>query len=107
MIPSGYQAHGTTSSTPLRSVADELNVRQAATRLHLSQPPLSRQIHDLEGEVGDETVRANKSGVRLTEAGGIFLKKARSILVQSHRAAQPASRGKSVPPRDRLRGSRF
>src|SRR4029077_14966258 len=51
------------------AVAEELNVRQAATRLHLSQPPLSRQIHDLENEVGTELFLRSKSGMCLTEAG--------------------------------------
>jgi DNA-binding transcriptional LysR family regulator len=78
------------------AVAEELNVRQAAARLHLSQPPLSRQIHDLEDEVGTKLFVRSKSGMRLTEAGRTFLKEARSILAQSQRAvqlAQAASRG--------------
>jgi DNA-binding transcriptional LysR family regulator len=80
------------------AVADELNVRQAAARLHLSQPPLSRQIHDLEDEVGTKLFVRSKSGMGLTEAGRTFLKEARSILAQSQRAAQlaqAASRGEA------------
>jgi DNA-binding transcriptional LysR family regulator len=80
------------------AVAEELNVRQAATRLHLSQPPLSRQIHDLEDEVGTKLFLRSQSGMRLTEAGRTFLTEARSILSQSQRAvrlAQAASRGEA------------
>ena len=80
------------------AVAEELNVRQAAARLHLSQPPLSRQIHNLEDEVGTKLFVRSKSGMRLTEAGYTFLKEARSILSQSQRAvqlAQAASRGEA------------
>src|ERR1700730_4851197 len=80
------------------AVAEELNVRQAATRLHLSQPPLSRQIHDLEDEVGTKLFVRSQSGMLLTAAGRNFLKGAGLILAQSQRAfqlAQAASRGEA------------
>src|SRR3981081_836872 len=80
------------------AVAEELNVHKAATRLHLSQPPLSRQIHDLEDEVGTKLFVRSQSGMHLTEAGRTFLKEARLILAQSKRAvqlAQAASRGEA------------
>jgi DNA-binding transcriptional LysR family regulator len=80
------------------AVAEELNVRQAATRLHLSQLPLSRQIHDLEDEVGTKLFVRSRSGMGLTEAGRTFLNEARSILAQSQRAVQltqAASRGEA------------
>ncbi len=80
------------------AVAEELNMRRAAERLHVSQPPLSRQIHDLESEMGTKLFLRTKQGVELTEAGRFFLKEARQILSQSQRAvqlAQAAGRGEA------------
>ncbi len=54
-------------------LAEEKNVTKAAEKLCMAQPPLSRQIKDLEDELGSELfVRSNK-GVRLTEAGEKFM----------------------------------
>jgi DNA-binding transcriptional LysR family regulator len=88
------------------AVAEELNVRQAAIPLHLSQPPLTRQIHDLEDEVGTKLFVRSQSGMRLTEAGRTFLKEARLILAQSQRAVQLAqAKLRSIKCCRRLRSS--
>ncbi len=61
-------------------VAREESITHAAARLHISQPTLSKQLKDLEGELGQKLfVRTNYS-VRLTEAGMLLRKRAEDIL---------------------------
>ena len=62
------------------AAAEELNFTHAADRLHVSQPPFSKQIHDLEGELGMEFFERRRKGVALTPAGKSFLIDARRIL---------------------------
>jgi DNA-binding transcriptional LysR family regulator len=69
-------------------VAEEQNVTRAAERLHVSQPPLSRQIRDLEAELGVALFRRTAKSVALTEAGKIFLIEARGLLLQVDKAVQ-------------------
>jgi len=80
------------------AVADELNVRRAAQRLHVSQPPLSRQIHDLEDELGTKLFDRTNRKLALTPAGECFLKETRQVLSQVQRAVlrtQATSRGEA------------
>lgn len=72
------------------SVAEELNISRAAARLHVSQPPLSRQIHDLEEEVGAALFERTNRKLKLTLAGEYFLQEAKKILSQAQRAARVA-----------------
>ncbi|SFJ95575.1 LysR family transcriptional regulator [Bradyrhizobium sp. Gha] len=62
------------------TLANERNFSRAADRLHIAQPPLSRQIQQLEGEVGAELVDRSSRPLRLTEPGRLFYEQAVQVL---------------------------
>jgi LysR family hca operon transcriptional activator len=64
----------------------------AEQRLHTSQPSLSRQIRDLEDEVGVQLLTRRARGIELTPAGRAFLDHARSVLSQVEAATEAARR---------------
>src|SRR6267142_7037500 len=65
------------------TVAEELNVSRASARLRISQPAVSRQLRDLEEELGVELFTREKSKLKLTPAGETFLAHARDLLRRS------------------------
>jgi LysR family hca operon transcriptional activator len=73
------------------AVAEEGSLKVAAEkRLHTAQPSLSRQIRDLEHEVGVQLLRRSSRGVELTPAGRSFLDHARLAVVQVEAAVESA-----------------
>ena len=83
------------------AVAEEGSLTLAAERrLHTAQPSLSRQIRDLEYELGVPLLTRSARGVELTEAGRVFFDKAKLILAQVEAAALAARQaGKPARPR--------
>jgi DNA-binding transcriptional LysR family regulator len=80
------------------AVAEALNFTKAAARLHLAQPSLTRQVHNLEEEIGVRLLNRSKSQVTLTEEGRSFLVDSRRILAlatESVLAVQRLSRGET------------
>ena len=67
-------------------LANELNFTRAAGRLHISQPPLTRQIQQLEASMGVVLFERTTRGVVLTQAGAVFLEEARKIVALTDQA---------------------
>lgn len=74
------------------AVAEELSFSRAAKRIHISQPPLSRQVSGLERELGVRLLERNHHSVSLTAAGAVFLHHARDVLSGVENAASTARR---------------
>jgi LysR family transcriptional regulator, benzoate and cis,cis-muconate-responsive activator of ben and cat genes len=62
------------------AIAQEENISQASKRLHVSQPSLSRQIRDLEDEVGIALLKRSAKAIQLTESGQVFFAEAKAAL---------------------------
>ena len=72
------------------AAAEVENISRAALKLHVSQPALSRQIHDLENEIGFPLFHRSAKSLRLTEAGRVFLNEARSVIQRTEQAVEAA-----------------
>jgi DNA-binding transcriptional LysR family regulator len=73
-------------------VAEEGNVGRAAKKLHVAQPPISRQIRSLEDELGSPLFRRTSRGMDLLPAGEVFLDHAKKILAAVETAAEATRR---------------
>jgi DNA-binding transcriptional LysR family regulator len=84
------------------AVAEQGHVGRAAEKLHVAQPPLSRQIQALEAEIGTPLFRRTPRGMHLLPSGEAFLDRARHILnaVDEATAAARAA-GPGQAPRTR------
>lgn len=70
------------------AVAEERHLGRAAERLHMAQPPLTRQIHALEDELGAPLFTRTPKGMELTEAGQTLLDEVPNLLALAQRARE-------------------
>src|SRR6202047_4690048 len=70
------------------AVSEASNFSKAAAQLRVAQPALSRQIRDLEEEIGVELLRRSPRGVRLTPEGRLFLEEVRQLLKRTDESVE-------------------
>jgi DNA-binding transcriptional LysR family regulator len=73
-------------------LSEELHFSRAAKRLHVSQPPLTKQIQQLEALMGARLFDRDQRNVRLTAAGEVLVREARTVIAQMDFAQQAVSR---------------
>lgn len=73
------------------AIAEEGQITAAARRLHISQPPLSYELRELERELGTQLVQRGPRGVTPTEAGRLLYERARRILAMTAATAREVS----------------
>jgi DNA-binding transcriptional LysR family regulator len=72
------------------AVGSELHFSRAAERVHVAQPSLSKQIRNVEEELGVELFKRTRKRVEITEPGQTFIENARQALLYAERAASMA-----------------
>lgn len=80
----------------LIAVSEFGNISKAAQHLHIAQPPLSRQIRQLEDELGAELLLRHKHGVELTNVGAVFLRRARKLVADADRAIAEVRQSRNI-----------
>ncbi|WP_433512476.1 LysR family transcriptional regulator [Nonomuraea sp. CA-143628] len=79
------------------AVAEELHFGRAAVRLHMTQPPLSRAIKQLETDLGAVLLHRSPTGVSLTPAGAALYEEARTLLEQADQARARVAAAAGTP----------
>ena len=70
------------------AVGEALNFTKAAARLRVAQPAVSRQVQDLEDEIGVGLLHRSPRGVRLTMEGRLFLQEVRELLKRTDESVE-------------------